>query len=189
MQNATIRLTGTSAMLMHSDRLANPVDPATIKHQELTKSRTKTPEVHEAIMHSQFINSLYLDDNEKIVMPAQNIRKCLIEGARFHKRGKDVERGVIFLSEYVPLEYDGPKAPEKLWEKKAFRDIRSVVIQRRRVMTCRPRFNDWACQIDIAFDPSLIDQNDLTVALTKAGDIVGIGDYRPLFGRFHGELI
>ena len=69
MQNATIRLTGTAAMLMHSDRLANPVDPATIKHQELTKVRTKTPEVHEAIMESQFMNSLYLDADDKIVMP------------------------------------------------------------------------------------------------------------------------
>ncbi|GAG67919.1 unnamed protein product, partial [marine sediment metagenome] len=154
-----------------------------------TKVRTKTLEIHEAIMHSQFVNSLYLDADDKIIMPAQNIRKCLIEGARFHKRGKDIERGVVFLSEYVPLEYDGPKNPEKLWEKKQFRDIRSVVIQRRRVMTCRPRFNEWACQINIAFDTTLIDENDLSVAVEQAGALVGIGDYRPLFGRFDGELI
>ena len=189
MQNATIRFTGTMAMLMHCDKLANPVDVATIKHGELTKVKPKTLEIHEAIMHSQFINSLYLNDKNRVVMPAQNIRKCLIEGARFHKRGKDIERGVIFLSEYGSFEYDGPKDPEKMWESKAFSDIRSVVIGRKKVMTCRPRFNDWACQIEIVYDPSLIDKTALVIALTKAGDVVGLGDYRPLFGRFKGELI
>ena len=62
-------------------------------------------------------------------------------------------------------------------------------IGRKKVMTCRPRFNDWACQIEIVYDPSLIDKTALVIALTKAGDVVGLGDYRPLFGRFKGELI
>lgn len=189
MKSGTLCLTGTSAMLMHSDRLANPLDPATIKHQELTKIRTKTRDIHEAIMQSLWFSALYLNNNGRIVMPAQNIRKALIEGARFHKRGKDIERGVIINAEHAILEYDGPKDIERLWEKKEFRDIRAVVVSRRRVMTCRPRFNKWAFQIEIVYDDTVINTGDLAIAIEQSGQLVGIGDYRPLFGRFKGELI
>ena len=189
MKSGIVRFTGTSALLMHSDKLANPLDPATIKHQELTKIRTKTRDIHEAIMRSLWFGSLYLNDDSKIVMPAQNIRKAIIEGARFHKRGKDVERGMIVNAEYALLKYDGPKNIERLWDEKAFRDIRSVVISRRRVMTCRPRFNEWSCQIEVIYDDTVINTGDLIIAIEQAGQLVGIGDYRPWFGRFKGELI
>ena len=189
MKRGTIRITGTAPMLMHSDRLANPLDPATIKHQELTKIRTKTRDIHEAIMRSLWFGSLYLDSDNRVVMPGQNIRKVLIEGARFHKRGKDIERGVIINTEHSPLEYNGPKDIEKLWEKKEFRDIRSVVVARRRVMTCRPRFNEWSCNVDILYDDTVINTGDLNIAIEQAGQLVGLCDYRPLFGRFQGELI
>lgn len=190
MKSATIRMTSDDcAMLMHSDKLANPLDPATVEHQKLTKIKTKTREIHEAIMKSQWFGSLYTNKQGRIVMPAQNIRKCIIEGARFYKRGKDIERGVIFLGENVLLEYQGNNDPNKLWENEDFKDIRSVVVQRRRVMTCRPRFNEWVCEIEIAFNEDLINRSDLAMAIENAGRLCGIGDYRPLFGRFTGELI
>lgn len=192
METATLKYHSNGCpMLMHSDRLANPLDPALAAHQELTSTRKKTPEIHLAIAHSQFIASLYtdkIDGVSRIVMPSANLRKSLIEGARLNKLGKGIERGVVFMAQSSVLNYDGAKDPEKLWEDTRFRDSRMTVVSRARVLTTRPRFDEWSCEAEIIFDPSQIELGDIEVALKNAGNFIGIGDYRPLFGRYEGVV-
>jgi len=189
MLNGILKLKSTSAMLMHSDRLANPLDPITEEHKKLTKVRTKTKEMHWAIAKSQWMAALYLNDDNRIIMPGANIRACLIDGAKFRKKGMDVKRAVIIAADHCILEYDGPKNPEKLWENKKFRDMRTVVVSRSKVIACRPRFMEWSCEIPIVYDETIIDTSELEMAIASAGQLCGVGTYRPLFGRFDGELI
>ena len=193
MKEATLMLESTTAMLMHSDKLANPLHPLSIEIGKLTKLKPKTREVYEEIAWLQWKAALYLNGSNRIVMPSANIRKSLIEGGRFHRRGKDVERGVFLLppngEEWVAFNYDGPKNYNKLYEKREFVDMRSVVISRRRVMACRPRFLAWSCECPIIYDDTIIDENGLSIAFENAGQLCGLGTYRPLFGRYKGLVV
>ena len=76
MKEATLMLESTTAMLMHSDKLANPLHPLTLEISRLTKLRPKTKEIYEEIAWLQWKAALYLNGSNKIVMPSANIRKA-----------------------------------------------------------------------------------------------------------------
>lgn len=59
MDMLTLKLTGMSPLMMHADTLANPLNPITKAHKELTSKRKKTDDDHEAIAKSEFIAGAY----------------------------------------------------------------------------------------------------------------------------------
>lgn len=193
MQSITLKLISSSPLLMHSDRYANPIDPMTKRHKELTSKRKKTDEDHEAIMKSEWLGSLYWSKEKGIHMPTVNIRSCIIEGAKLNKLGMHIKRGTMVFEESVPFIFDGPKDPEELFKDKTFVDVRSVVVSQSRLMRCRPVFPKWECSIDIHYDPTAIDEADIIKCAENAGQFIGLGDFRPnkggMFGRFTVEKV
>jgi hypothetical protein len=191
MQRLTVKLSAESPMLMHSDRLSDPLAEATMEHKKLTSDRTlkKTEEGQRMIAKSEYLNSFYFDNEGNIALPGLNIRKSLIEGARFFKGGKEVERGVVFADEFYPLNYDGPKSPEKLRETPQFVDSRSVVVSRSPLIRYRPVFHAWSTEVSVIFADDIIDRANLLRYWEQAGAFVGLGDFRPLFGRYSVEVV
>jgi hypothetical protein len=59
MKTVSVKITGKAALLMHSDRFANPLDPLTKAHKELTSKRKKTDDDHIAIARGEFIGGCY----------------------------------------------------------------------------------------------------------------------------------
>ncbi|HXJ49152.1 MAG TPA: hypothetical protein VNF91_08290, partial [Candidatus Acidoferrum sp.] len=55
-----------------------------------------------------------------------------------------------------------------------------------RVMRTRPRFpSGWRCAFEITLMPSAgVNVEDVRQALTVAGALSGLGDFRPRYGRF-----
>lgn len=182
-----VKITGIRPLLMHSDKLANPLDPLTKAHKSLTSNRKKTDEDHEAIAKSEWLASLYIDDSGP-GLPDHVIEGCLLAGAAYKKLKKHMKSCVEVLTKMAPLEYDGPKTPERLWDA-GFYDARSVVITGKRIMRYRPIFRKWAATFEIAYDPDLVNKDDVIRALEDAGARAGIGDYRPKFGRFTVEVL
>ena len=60
MKIISIKLIGTSGLLQSCDRLADPLDPATIEHKKLTaiRGKAKTFDIIREIAKSQYINSV-----------------------------------------------------------------------------------------------------------------------------------
>jgi hypothetical protein len=191
MKNLTVRMTGSGPMLMHSDKLSDPLNPATKAHKRLTSDRAlkKTDEGVVAIAKSEYLASLYTNSDGVVCLPGLNIRKSLIEGARLHKGGKNIERGVIILDDMIPLVFDGPKTPEKLWDDPRFVDARSVVVMRSRLIRYRPVFKSWSATVNCIVNEESIDIESLMHYWREAGAMVGMGDFRPLFGRYNVEVI
>jgi len=191
MKNLTVRMTGNGPMLMHSDKLSDPLNPATKAHKRLTSDRAlkKTDEGVVAIAKSEYLASLYTNSDGIVCLPGLNIRKSLIEGARLHKGGKNIERGVIILDDMIPLVFDGPKTPEKLWDDPRFVDARSVVVMRSRLIRYRPVFKAWSATVNCIVNEESIDIESLMHYWREAGAMVGMGDFRPLFGRYSVEVI
>jgi len=182
-----IRIVGTRPLLLHSDKFADPLNPLTKAHKEMTSKRKKTDEDHEAIAKSEWMGGLYIDEKGPY-LPGVNIEASMIGGGKLSKLGTQLKRSVEVLDEKCYLEYDGPKGLQALWDA-GFYDARSVKVQQARLMRYRPMFRQWAAVCEIAYDPQTINKEQVIKCLEDGGMYCGVGDYRPKFGRFTVEEI
>jgi hypothetical protein len=201
METINIRLTGQSPLLMSADRLADPLDPATIEHKKLTsiRGKAKTHDVVVAIAKSQYTNGVYYEEGVGPVIPTVNIKKCLEEGAKLSRNGDKVRKGVIIFEENAVLEYNkrpkkGFHTPEDLWNKAPiYLDKRPVVVGQSKVMCYRPKFSSWSVDLTIHFDTEITESGWIIDFFNAAGAYVGIGGFRVAkngnFGRFTAQEI
>ena len=189
-----LKFTGISPLLLSCDKLADPLNPATIAHKELTGKTKKTFADHLAIARSQWEGLMYWDDQKNIViMPTINIRSCIVQGAKLNKLGMQIKRGTMILDAFVPLEYGKKLTKDELWENE-YIDKRSVVVSGSRVIAYRPKFPEgWSITFDFSYDDNTLDVNQIMQACENAGNFIGIGGFRPEkggpFGRFSCELL
>lgn len=188
METIRFKIEGTRPLMMHADILADPLNPLTKSHKELTSKRKKTDEDHEAIAKSEWRAGLYYDDEIGPYIPGTSIEASIIAGAKLSKLGAQIKRSIEVVEDKCRLEYTGPRTVEKLWGAR-FYDARSVKVQTARLMRYRPLFRQWATAFTVAFDPESIDRNQIIKCVQDAGDYCGIGDYRPKFGRFRAEVV
>jgi hypothetical protein len=184
-----VRLNGTANLLMHSARLANPMDPVTKRMKAATSKRKKTDEDYEEIMRIEFEGGMYHDEKLGPYLPGDNVYATIIEGAKLNKLGTEVKRAVHILEERIPLKYKGPRDIAGLWSKDTFRDVRPVTVGQSTTMRCRPKFGGWSVEFDVHYDPTRIDRAPLIAAIENAGSYVGLGDFRPRYGRFVVEVL
>lgn len=189
MDTLRFRITGTSPLLMHNSRMADPLDSFVQQIKQLTsKGKKKTDEDHEQIAWLEYQGGIYFDDKIGVYVPSLNIEAAIREAAKLQRCGKDIQRGVQIF-ENAPLVYDGPKTVVKLY-KDGFHLKTSVGISASRTMRCRPCFKQWGAEFDVMFNPEVIKSRDELVNYVKtAGDLTGIGDWRPRYGRFSTEVL
>jgi hypothetical protein len=183
-ETISIRLKGATPTIMQCDRLVNPFDPLTRQLKTLTAKRKKTDADIEEIHRIKYAGSLYFDAKIGPYWPGINIDRMVLDAAKLSRRGMDIKRAFMVLDDMVPLIYDGPRTIDKLYADSRFVDIRSVVISGRRVMTCRPIFRDWEVEFEAAFDPDVLNREDVVAFFATAGQFVGLSTFRPRFGRF-----
>lgn len=137
---------------------------------------------------------IYRNPKGIICIPGEYLRGALIDpkngAAKYRqdprsprKSALDLYRaGIISLTPLAPIiGADGSLAES--WD---FVDARRVTIQRQGITRRRPGFQEgWKAEFLLLIQtPNLIAPNDLHAALIDAGRLVGIGDFRPSFGRF-----
>lgn len=184
----TLKITGASPLLMHSDLLANPLHPDTKAHKALTAKRKKTDEDHEAIAHSEFISGCYWNEHDGFHVPGQNFDAAFLAGAKLSKMGTHWKRGAVVVTDQAKLLFDGPKTPEALWNDRRFVDCRGVKVGTAKVMRYRAIFMEWATTVDVALNPEVLDVSEAKKAIMDAGRLIGVCEYRPRFGRFEVDF-
>lgn len=183
MINFAITLTGTAPLLMHNSRMSNPLDPATKAKKKYTDKRKKTDDDYETIARLEFAGGLYLDPDVGPYIPGENIARCLVDGGKLTKMGIKVTRGVFIATDVNPLSFNGPRDEQGLWDA-GWRHMASVKQGTNRVMRCRPWFPEWKVQAEGVLDPAVLEFEDLATIADNAGSLIGLGDWRPRFGRF-----
>lgn len=183
-----ITITGTAELLMHNARLSNPLDTAAKAMKAVSSKRVKTDDDHEELARLEHLGSLYYDPEIGPFIPGQNIERCLVDAGKVTKSGVKVTRGVFISTNVNPLAYAGPRTPEDLWGDENFRHMASVKVQQNRVMRCRPMFRQWRTAADGTLDTAVLSLDELQSIADTAGAMIGIGDYRPRYGRFTAEV-
>ena len=169
---AHITLQGSSAILFHAWSNEAVASKAAAAKNSTAK---KTDNVESYV---------YRDDAGMICLPGEYLRGALIGAARFRqdprsprKSAMDLYKaGVASLTELASL-------GSKDWD---YLDRRRVTIQRNGITRERPAFRaGWKATFDLqVLLPEYISSTDLYAVLTDAGRVVGVGDFRPTYGRF-----
>lgn len=170
--------------MMHSDKFANPLLPETQEHKALTSKRKKTEGDHLSIAKSEFMSSIYYSADAGVHIPGVNFDATFWGGAKLSKLGVHWKRGAMVLTDKVKLLHGGPSTPEELWKDTAYVDCRGVRVGTAKLMRYRPVFAKWACELEIAFNPEVINLGEVKKVMTDAGMLIGVCEYRPRFGRF-----
>ncbi len=170
-------------MLHHSSRLANPMNPFAKELKKITSKRTKTEDDYAAMAEIEWKGGLYTDADGDPCIPADMIEATLLAGAKKNKLGLKFKAGVMVARD-AKIIHGGPKGIDALWADGGFIDQRMVVVQRNKILRTRPVFNDWSATIEVQYLPSVVDEAEVKQAIEVAGLMVGLGDYRPKFGRF-----
>ena len=121
-------------------------------------------------------------------VPFQMMEASLIEGAKKHKRGPAAKAGII-VEAHTPLLYDGPRKPEELWEDERFRIRVSAKVGTSRVMRTRPFFAVWSLEPVVKYLPDLLNGAEVEAFVAAIGLQIGLGDWRPRFGRFTSVMV
>jgi len=187
MKNLQLRLTGIAPILLHSGRLSDPLTEASKELKTLTSERNKSDDIHEKIALIEWSASLYTKDGV-VVIPGDNVYACLVNGAKQAKKGPKMKAGIVVDNNF-PLVYDGPKDINELYKDKRFVHRCAVKIGTSKLMRTRPVFNEWSVDVSIEYNPSIVNESEVVAAAVKAGDFIGLGDWRPRYGRFRVEQI
>lgn len=123
-------------------------------------------------------------DNGDLAIPTEYFRQSLIGAARFKSDPRSARKtamdlfkaGLATEEELCPLGTDE-------WD---YLDRRRVQVQRQGVTRTRPAMKKgWRVTVPIlVLLPEYIDPQLLNAVMQDAGRLIGVGDYRPSYGRF-----
>jgi hypothetical protein len=181
-------MTGTIPLLMHSSRLADPLNPIARAIKTVSGKRIKSEEDYEEMARLEHGGSLYFDADLGPFIPADNIWRALYDGAKKSKQGPRMKEGVFITSDVNQLEYNGPRTVDGLWMDKNYCHTASVKVGTSRVQRTRPIFPNWKVSAYGVLDTEQLDLEGLKQIANTAGALIGLGDWRPRFGRFNATV-
>ena len=177
-----VEITGDSALLFHRWQSDAVEAKATAAKGSAAK---KTDDVESYV---------WRNDDNVICLPGEYLRGSLIDprngAAKYQqdprssrKSALDLFRaGVVSLTDLAPItRADGSLADA--WD---YLDRRRVTVQRAGVTRERPAFHaGWSAEVEFMIMlPQYIDRRLFHRTLSDGGRLVGVGDFRPTFGRF-----
>lgn len=183
MQTKTYNITSVTPLLMHNGRLANPLDPFAKDLKKLTGKRGKTDADLEEIARREFYGGIYWNKETGPHIPDTLMQATLNEGAKKFKLGKAFKSAVFVIGD-IKLTYDGPRDVDALWDNRDFCHQAMVTVGQAKTLRTRPMFPAWAGTVEVSFDETVVEEAQVRAALEAAGRFVGVGDWRPKFGRF-----
>lgn len=169
---AEVRVKGAAAMLFHRWSCEDVKIKADAKKGSKTKKEDNVQ------------SYVWRNAQNEICIPGEYFRMSIINAAKFlqdprspRKSAMDLfKAGIATLDELCSL-------GTKEWD---YLDQRRVTIQRNGITRIRPAFNvGWECEFRIqVLLPEYISPELLNETIQKAGRLIGVGDFRPTFGRF-----
>ena len=186
-QTLQFRLTGDAPFIMHNSQTADPLNKFSKAMKAISGKRKKTDSDLEELARIEFLAGLYMGETGPVV-PAMVVDACIINAAKRSKEGMIAKSG-FFASSNAPLEYDGPRTADELWQDDRFRLSVPVRVQSARVIRTRPIFHEWAVTATVQYEDSVVTAAAVAGWFAIAGALVGVGDWRPRYGRFQATRL
>lgn len=169
---ATVVLEGTSPFLFH--RWSN----------EAVAEKAAAAKNSAAKKSDNVESYVYRNAQNELCIPGEYVRGSIVGAARYRQDPRSSRKsamdlfkaGVISLTELASL-------GKVDWD---YMDARRVTINRAGVTRQRPAMNaGWTAEFQFMINtPEYINAQLLYAVLADAGRLIGVGDFRPTFGRF-----
>ena len=167
-----VTIEGASPILFHRWDDENVAERANAKKNSKAKKTDNTEKY------------LYRDETGAICLPGEYVRQAIIHAAKFRQDPRSPRKsamdlfkaGVVSMTDLAPL---GKDAPDYI-------DKRRVTIQRNGITRMRPAFfKGWRADLEFQIlTPEYIDPQLFHEVMIQAGRLIGVGDFRPTYGRF-----
>lgn len=191
MEQIKFRLTSAAPLLMHNAQLVDPLNKWTKEIKRISGKRKKVEADHAELARIEYLGSLYMMKDKtglRPCLPSPMVEACLLGAARTQKRGKQVQAGIVVMEDSA-LEYEGPTSADDLAASTEFALRSPVKVAQARVMRTRPMFRTWAATVVVNYHASDLDKDTIIDLMRIAGEIIGLGDWRPKFGRFNSDVM
>lgn len=124
----------------------------------------------------------YRHESGYLCQPAEHIFQSMLKAATgfvIQGRGKKTYKDAVKGGLLIAPDYILHKTKDYLI------DARPVRVQSARIVRHRPHIPAWELEFEITIlDESILPPDVVNAILVQAGQQVGIGDYRPRYGRF-----
>jgi len=127
---------------------------------------------------------LYRNDAGEICLPGEYVRQAVIAAARFRQDPRSPRKSAMDLFKaaivsLTPLASLGIAEPD-------YQHKCRVMVQRNGVTRVRPAIKaGWTATLSLLVNlPEYVSPDMLHEVLTQAGKLIGVGDFRPTYGRF-----
>ena len=184
MYNVNVKVKGVAPLLQH--RFPMPeLETMSKGGHKVTGAKDYTQE---------WRDYLYVNASGEVFQPAAHFEGAMVKSAvnfkitgRRGKTYKDLFRAAVFVTPDEILHgIQEPKELDTDADKPLYLDMRPVIVNRARVVRLRPAFKPgWELEFTIEVIDDQISPELVQDVLILAGKTVGIGDYRPRFGRFN----
>lgn len=169
---ASVTITGSSDFLFHRWNC---------EAVEAQKSAAKSSKAKRSDDIESYV---YRTDDGELAIPGEYIRQAVITAAKFRQDPRSPRKSAmdLYKAAVVSLTHLAPLGT-KDWD---YLDTRRVTIQRAGVNRTRPAMKSgWKVTFEFMVNlPEYVSPNDFREVIESAGRLIGIGDFRPTFGRF-----
>lgn len=188
-QTLEMELSGVSPLLLHNGQTADPLNKYSKEMKKVSSKRNKTEADLIYLAKLEFMASVYLDKEGSIIIPSQLIEALFVNGAKRTKQGKQAQAGFLCFENPL-LRFDGEDLGiEELWERDQNRFTMAVKVQRNKVMRTRFIAEEWSLNFTTQYNDDHFNASDISQIFETSGMNVGLGDWRPKYGRFISKVV
>ena len=127
---------------------------------------------------------VYRNEGGNLALPGEYLRQAIIAAAKYRQDPRSPRKSAmdLYKAAIVPLTSLADLGV-KDWD---YEDRRRVVVQRNGVNRTRPALRaGWKAEFELLVNlPEYITPQDLNEVIAAAGRLIGVGDFRPTYGRF-----
>lgn len=189
MKKLRFRIESAGPLLQHDDKAANPFNEYARQMKAISSKRKKTEDDLWELARIEWVAGLYYTPEEGYYLKAECLEGAFCEAAKAKKLGK-VFKEAMRIPNNPAFRFEHEELPpERLFQRKEYRDMRTVKIQRSKVLRCRPIFHQWYCEFDMWYEETRLNEQDIRDVADYAGMYIGLCDYRPKYGLFEVKTV
>ena len=169
---ATAKIRGVADILFHR---WNP---------EAVDEKAKAAKGSKAKKTDDIDSFVYRNDDRELCIPGEYFRRAIVSAAKFKQDPRSPRKSAMDLFNAAVVSLTGlATLGVDRWD---YEDRRRAVVQRNGVNRTRPAMKaGWECEIELLCNlPEYVAPDMLHEVLCNAGRLIGVGDFRPSYGRF-----
>ena len=170
---AIVKIEGVSALLFHAWNV------------EAVAEKAKAAKGSKAKKSDDVESYVYRNETGEICMPGEYLRQAIIHAAKYVQDPRSPRKSAMDLFKAgIVVQTELASLGKTTWD---FLDQRRVLVQRNGINRTRPAFvKGWTAEFWLqVILPEYISRELLATTITNAGRLVGVGDFRPTYGRFN----